>query len=363
MMTMRKNSIHVMLLLAAGACTFGAGTKASSSVFDAKRTVFGFFPSPTRLTIESVFATYSNMASHADVVLHQPNIPWKEFLRTPNAKSQTLIDLSNQMIIGRMNGLDAIFVVDPLNGLNRREFKGLPLGWKPKFSNRDVRAAFTNFTIRILREFKPRYLGLASEVNTYIDTHPDDFSAYVSLYKETYALIKRILPTTQVFVTFQWEDLNNLVNGMDEGRKPYATKWELVEAFEPMLDVWAISSYPFVAFKTPADIPANYYTPLLARTKKPLAVAEGGHSSASIAVFNGSTNGQIEYLRVIQRQLAPRLKFWIYLIINDLDMKTYGPAAGHESSTLNWFSRMGFLDMDGNAKPSLAVWDDIRAGR
>lgn len=352
---------RAVMLLAVSA--FLSAASRTGSAFDAGRTVYGFFPSPTHLTIQSVFATYSNIALHGDVVLHQPNIPWKDFLRTPNANSKTLIDLSNQMIIGRMNGLDAIFVVDPLNGLNRREFKALPNGWKASFSNKDVRAAFTNFTMRILREFKPRYLGLASEINTYADTYPDDFPAYVSLYKETYALVKKMSPMTKVFVTFQWEDLNNIAEGMKESGAPYGTKWALIDAFEPMLDVWAISTYPFIAFKSAGDIPKDYYTPLLARTKKPIAVAEGGFGTTKMGGFGGSVDDQIAYIRAVQKQLSPRLAFWIYLVVNDLSMDDYKGPAGKESPVLSFFSRMGFIDINGRPKPSLAVWDEIRAGR
>jgi hypothetical protein len=45
-----------------------------------------------------------------------------------------------------------------------------------------------------------------------------------------------------------------------------------VETFEPELDLWVISSYPYFAFPNGEGIPADYYTPLLERTSKPLAM-------------------------------------------------------------------------------------------
>ena len=41
--------------------------------------------------------------------------------------------------------------------------------------------------------------------------------------------------------------------------------WRRSRPLSPSWRVWAISSYPFVAFRSGADIPVEYYTPLLAR--------------------------------------------------------------------------------------------------
>ncbi len=330
------------------------------SVFDAGHTVYGFFPSPTRVELQSVFDTYQRIGEHADVVLLQQNVPWKDFVGGVDGDSQAITDITNQMILCDRNGLEAIFVVDPLNGLNRREFANLPWGWEANFANPDVRTAFKNFTLRIVREYHPRYLGLASEINTYADAFPEDYPNYVSLYKEVYAAVKAEAPETQIFATFQWEDLNNLYEGANEGRKPYDTNWEIVDALEPDLDLWVISTYPFGAFHSAADIPDDYYTPLLARTSKPLAVAEGGFSSVPMEPFGGSDADQIAYITRIHDQLGPRLAFWIYIIINDLDMDSYAPNMKKDQDTLTWFTRMGFFDVDGNPKPALEVWDSFQ---
>ena len=71
------------------------------------------------------------------------------------------------------------------------------------FSKPNVRSAFINHTIWIVNEFKPRYLGLVSEINTYVDAFPDDVPNYLSLYREVYGRVKAVAPDTQVFVTFQ----------------------------------------------------------------------------------------------------------------------------------------------------------------
>ncbi len=177
-------------LLLALACGGGAPaaspapTTPAASVFDSGRTAYGFFPSPPQATLDSVLQHFQALGEHADFVLVQENVVWEDFVQGVAGASQKRTDLLNLMTLARGRGLDAIFVVDALNGLNRREFAGLPAGWEASFANPQVRAAVTNFALWIVREFQPRYLGLASEINTYADAHPADFANYVSLYRE-----------------------------------------------------------------------------------------------------------------------------------------------------------------------------------
>ena len=358
--------------LACGAST-GSPTPApyippTHSIFDTGRTAYGFFPSPPEMTIESVMATIKGIGQHGDVLLVQRNVPWSDFVKSPDAASQDISDARNMMILARQNNLEAVFVVDPLNGLNRRQFAGLPFGWQASFANPDVRNAYTNYTLRILREFHPRYLGLASEINTYADFQPNDFPNFLSLYRDVYARVKAESPQTQVFVTFQWEELNNLIPGLPGGGKPYSPRWDQIKAFEPQLDIWAISSYPFVALQHGKDIPADYYTPLLTQTTKPLAVAEGGFMSKDVASFHGTPDDQLAYLNAIHTQIGSRLVFWIYLIYSDLNLDSYAKTMNSKGqqadvNTLGWFVSVGLTNPDGSPKPALALWDGFRNNR
>lgn len=376
----RLKAAAALLAFAALACATSAPTVTSTptpappphpptgeSAFDRSGTAFGFFPSPPEISLESVVRHFGNLGEHADFVLAQPNISWLNWRNEPDPEPQQLIDLRNQAILAGQNGLEMVFVVDPLNGLNRREFLGLPAGWEASFANPDVRHAVKAFSLWIVRTFHPRYLGLASEINTYADAHPGDFANFVSLYEEIYMAVKAEAPETQVFVTFQWEDLNNLFPGDNEGRRPFEVNWDQVEAFEPLLDVWVISSYPFVAFPSAGAIPADYYTPLLERTDKPLAVAEGGYSSASVGPFSGAPHDQVAYLEAIDSQLGPRLRFWVYLLLSDFDHDSYAAAmwasgaSQADMTTLSMFEAVGLQEADGTPKPALSVWDELRS--
>lgn len=363
-MNIEKARLITLLLVLLLMIAVGAGSTALAQSDTV--TQYGFYMSPPEATIESILQHFKDMSEHGDFVLLQPNVPWADFAGGVDGDSQSRTDITNQVTLARMDGLDYILVADPLNGLNRREFVGLPEGWDANFANPDVRAAFSNFALWLVRQFHPAYLGLAVEINSYMDAYPDDAPNFVSLYNEVYAAVKAEAPETQIFVTFQWDDLNNLWVGATEGRQPYAVNWDQVEQFEPNLDLWVISTYPYTVFKTAADIPDDYYTPLLERTDKPLAVAEGGYSSTPVEPFSGSPEDQVIFLNRVHDQIGERLTFWNYTALNDINMESYGEmmrgadAKENDIVTLSAFQFIGLREVDGTPRPALGVWDAFR---
>jgi hypothetical protein len=133
------------------------------------------------------------------------------------------------------------------------------------------------------------------------------------------------------------------------------------------LDLWAISTYPYFAFDEAAQIPSDYYTPLLSRTSKPLAIGEGGYPSEDVGPFHGSLQGQVGYLEALDTQIGERLAFWIYLVIDDFNIEAYarhltehGSPADVEAVEL--FSSLGLRSKDGEPKPAMETWDRLRSG-
>ncbi len=363
-----KNFYLSILILAIATLACGSGTPGipptpQNSTFDSADTAYGFFPSPPEVTLKSVFATFKGMGEHGDFVLIQQNTNWEDFAKGVDGKSQTRTDIINQVKLAHQNNLEYIFVLDALNGLNRREFAGLPTDWDANFENPNVRAAYKNFALWVVRNFHPRYLGLASEINTYMDAHPEDAQNFISLYNEIYALVKTEAPKTQIFVTFQWDDLNNMFPQPEEGnRQKFDVNWEQVEAFEPNLDVWAISTYPYFIFPSGEEIPVDYYTPLLSRTDKPVAIAEGGFSTETFNQLTNTPEDQVAYLNAIHDQLGPRLAFWVNTLLSDLNIDSYAKEMGNseDAAMLGNFSYIGFQNADGSPKPALELWDSFR---
>jgi hypothetical protein len=341
-----------------------ASPTSSTSFFDGGRTVYGFFPSSPEITTESLIATIEAIGQHGDVMLSMPQVPWADFIESADGESPAIEQMRGSLDLARRNGLESIFVIDPLQAFDRRVIASLPPELAGgNFATSGVRSAFKNYALRLVREFQPRYLGLASEINTYADSQPDDFLNYVTLYHEVYAAIKSEAPETSIFVTLQWEDLNSA--GIFSEDSPGVIKWDIVEQFEPDLDVYAISTYPYFAFASAAQIPQDYYAPLLSRATKPLAIAEGGYLSQDAGAFHGSAQDQIDYLRAIEGQLGERLAFWVYLIIDDVNIDAYADYLTEHGSpadveSLAYFGSLGLRTKTGEPKPALEVWDEFQ---
>jgi hypothetical protein len=197
--------------------------------------------------------------------------------------------------------------------------------------------------------------------------HPDDAKNFISLYNEIYALVKAEAPETQVFVSFQWDDLNNMFPQPEEGnRQKFDTNWEQIEAFEPNLDLWVISTYPYFIFPGGADIPADYYSPLLTRTSKPLAIAEGGYTTQPVGAISATPEDQVAYLNALHTQLGLRLVFWVNTLMEDFNIDSYAAQMKkdgrdpQDAVSLGAFAYIGLRNFDGSPKPALEVWDSFR---
>jgi hypothetical protein len=91
------------------------------------------------------------------------------------------------------------------------------------------------------------------------------FRNFQSVYFEAYDAVKRSSPHTLVFPTFQYE---GMIGALRSGERAQVA-WSLVNRFEPKIDMLAVSSYPFLLYKTPEEIPANYYQPCAAVSTVP----------------------------------------------------------------------------------------------
>lgn len=77
----------------------------TASALGAEREAYGFFPSPPEPTLEGVLDHFTALSEHADFVLLQPNIPWEDFLHSPESDSKSRENLRDQVVLARMNGL------------------------------------------------------------------------------------------------------------------------------------------------------------------------------------------------------------------------------------------------------------------
>lgn len=144
---------------------------------------------------------------------------------------------------------------------------------------------------------KPQYLGVGIEVNRIYESSPAEYQAFALLFQKTAQAIHEVSPSTKVFTSFQLERIRGLKGGLYGGINDESNnEWALLNDFSDA-DLLAFTSYPELIYKTPAEIPDDYYSDIKAFTTKPIAISELGWPSANVATGWGSSpETQTEFL-------------------------------------------------------------------
>jgi len=117
------------------------------------------------------------------------------------------------------------------------------------------RSAYKQAVLDVAKATCPLYLSLGNEVNRWYEKYgedgPNGFINYVSLYEETYDVLKKLSPETKVFCIFAREIVS-------ENRE---ANLEVLRLFNPdKMDLLVFTSYPYALGKTdPSKIPEDYY--------------------------------------------------------------------------------------------------------
>jgi len=215
---------------------------------------------------------------------------------------------------------------------------------KLSFADRNVHLPYIA-TVLELAKLKVPYLCLATEINMLAHANVKEYIYFAAVCKRLYPEIKKISPDTKVFVSFQWDIYSAL-----DVKEPQKLKdhTNLIEIFRPELDLVAFTTYPSVQFRTPSDIPADYYANI-SRHIKPsdeVIFMEVGWPS----VGKGSEATQLEFIGDLPRLLRPvhpRIVAWA--LLHDVT-GVFGTDLG----------TTGLITTDGKRKPSFEALKRLR---
>jgi hypothetical protein len=304
---------------------------------------------PLDLTDEGYIRALDMAAEAGELVLVKRAPPWNEFIPGGQISDETAAVTERERSLVRERGLNLFFAIDPTDPADRGRLAGLPDRLRGAgFAHPDVQHALLAYAEYVVKNYRPRYLAVATEINLYARIHPGDFDAFVHLYRAVYDAVKTASPETAVFVTFQYEDLNGVLPTVEQ----HPPDWDLVGRFGDRLDLFAISTYPSLAYQRVKAIPADYYTRAQRRVRVPLAVAEMGYSSGPgrRGLNLGTEPLQEEFLqRILLEAEALRMRFVVWLAAWDLPYATDPP--------LDMFRYVGLHREDGSPKPAWEVWE------
>jgi hypothetical protein len=313
--------------------------------------MMGISTLPRELNAASYADAFKVAGDNGELVLIQRTPPWSDFLPGADVSADTVKTTAAEQQAARDHHLKTFFAIDPTDSETGRDrLGGLPPSLSGAgFDDPRVRQAFVSYARYVALNYKPAYLALGVEMNLYYDKNKDDFANFQSLYAEAYDRVKEISPNTQVTVSFQYEDLQGLLPTKDQ----HFNNWQLLKAFDPRLDVTAISTYPSFAFASAGAIPDKYYSQLTAYTSHPIIISETGYASAAgpQGVNNGSEQDQQVYVKRILREAET------------LDMEAvvwfaaWDPSYSRDTA-FGVFQHIGLRNEDNSVKPAWQLWAD-----
>lgn len=296
------------------------------------------FPHFTVEDVDEAFEIATGLGDYAVFI-----VQWSHL---DNAVARQLVEKS------RRAGLQPIVGLSPTTLDHGRKELDLPedvrrrAGLWVSFANPIVRAEFIKAAVA-LASLQPPYLCLATEINFLAVHRPDEYLHFVTLFKETKALVERVAPRTRVFVSFQWELMRIL-----DAREPHriAEHRKLVDVFRPHLDLIGLTTYPAPFHATPADMVPDYFTWLahhVLPTDEILLMEVGWPSRGT-----GSEAEQRKFIRALPGLLdGVNVSVAAWALLHDVALEVF-------DANLN---SVGLITIDGQRKPAFDEFRRLQA--
>ncbi|MCB1842055.1 MAG: hypothetical protein KDI09_03755 [Halioglobus sp.] len=330
--------------------------------------LMGFTPFHFSWIEDRISETYSMIYAHSDILAYHfdEGVPWPEALSNrpyhPNVESE-LAHRKEQL----SPGAKVYVATTPINF----ERKGLadyweekaqvkrPDGWQNKrLDDPEVIRAYIQYCERLIDTFNPEYFVYGVEVNLLAANNPDAYKRFQTLAAAVYPALKKKYPNLPVALSFYLHAPDRL----QETR-------ELVTPLLPYTDLYAVSTYPYMAYEAdgfPVDeIPEDW----LKQTRqiapgKPFAIAENGYIAEDMKVFGkkmpGSADAQKRYTQRMLREAAELdAEFVVWFVIADYD-ELWGVLkwAVMFNPLMRAWKDTGLFDGDLKPRPALQVWDE-----
>ncbi len=299
-----------------------------------------------------VFQSLNMWTTRADAAIISTQIPWAVLYggTTPEAYiNQNYKDLAT---FYRSKNFKVWVYLDPVNGLDRTADAYDLAALGKSIAQPEPQARFARFAFLMDSLLKPDHLGLALESNAVRGLSPSNIyqgvKAATNLAASTVrAYDKTVKLSVSIQADFAWGLLNGTTyQGIDADFTDF-----------PFIQELGISSYPYLVYNQPQDIPANYYSRLLQGHSVPIFISEGGWSSQAVSNYPETLQKQQDYI-VKQSTLLDGVNTigYFQLTFTDFQMSFF-PA--NTPPVISLFTHLGLVDTTLQAKPALTAWDNI----
>lgn len=209
---------------------------------------------------------------------------------------------------------------------------------------------FLAVCVEIAQKHQPAIMLIGVEINRYFEKSEEGFSDFVDLYPDIYQAIKDVSPATLVGSNFQLDYMRGEAFRSGAEHDPH---WEIINNFEPVLDIVSFTAFPYFDYDEPNEIPDNYFTEIGNHTSQPVMITETGWPSKPVSAFPGisaSEDLQVEYFDQLLALTEPLpLHTLIWSFQHDPEI---GIAGG-------LFDYIGLKNNDGSPKKMFTEWTEL----
>jgi hypothetical protein len=321
----------------------------------------GFATSAPEPTITEIIQSLNTWTTHADAAIISTEPPWDSLLNGEDPATYVTNNYVYLTSVYRKANLKLWVYIDPENGLARQKDSDPLVALRKSIAQQNIQQVYARFVVVMDSILHPDHLGLALETNLIRIAAPDSiYQGVKNAANAAAAQVRAIDTKTPLSVSVQAEVAWGRLNATTSGNATYVGIATVYTDF-PFIQELGISSYPYLSFANPTDIPLNYYSQLTTGHTMPVFVSEGGWTSANINAYSiqGSPAQQQAYIRRQGQLLTQANAIGVFqLAFTDLSL-SYWPAT--DSAELVPFAFLGMVDSNFIPKPSLTTWDSLRA--
>lgn len=316
----------------------------------------GFSAIPPRPDFNSLLAALQMWSTRADAAILHIDPPWDSLLAGIPADS--LVRRDPLPLVGYYRGLgfQVWLTLDATNGLDRASENEALVRSGRSLTEPAVQQLYRNYAVALDTLLHPDHLGLGAETNLIrVAASPTLYAAVRQTCNDAAAAVRAVDPAVDLYMSVQVEVA---WGKFTQPAGPYVGVDHDFADF-PFAQSLGLSSYPYFVWAEPESLPLDYYARLVAGHPMPVAVVEGGWTSASLGGITSSPEKQARYISRHAALLDSAQAIGVFqLTFTDLDLAASPPPPG---SILPLFATLGLVDANLAPKPALSSWDAIYA--
>src|SRR5215831_6153562 len=232
----------------------------------------GFSPNPARPTATSVLQGIDLWTQRAELAIIHEEMPWTKLLSGMTPEAIINADKVNLVNYMRGKGMSLLYMGDLNDGLSRKDEAPQLRNLGRSITEPEVQKLYRDYMVAVARILNPLYIGLAAETNLIRAIAPAAlYAAVVRTANDAANDLRKSGANMPLMVSIQVETAWGKLGspgpfvGIDIDRGDF-----------PFIGLLGLSSYPYLGYAQPEEIPSDYYGRLLTNWGIPAMVTEGG---------------------------------------------------------------------------------------